>query len=170
MLNALNKLDIAKEHMSALIKKAKFIKLIPNNSELFLYDANKKQILSANYDTIGIYAKAYDVWIWGWAIANDVVLPTSKVRKLLMYALDKPVNAPIKFEFITSRYRIYDPYVLDIMLGLALHIGNEKYLLKVDEFKFKLPYSSGKLWEFDEKHSFSQIDRYLFMSNVKYTP
>jgi len=105
-----------------------------NSPQITLFDKNDKELLTAEYQYIGMYYKLFDIWVWAWGHSLYDKNATKLSRKILEYGLDlRPnniLNGILRAQLITSRFKIQKKAQLDIHLALAGYLTKQPIIYK----------------------------------------
>lgn len=128
--DSLEKYDKNKETYGKIFRNVESYKYVLTeneleNDKLVFFDKNNKKIIEADFEYIGAYFVAQNIWIWGWAIHRLKKKWISKSKKMLQYglSLDEEENSHLKLELINSRFMISDPIQIDIHLAVASELS-----------------------------------------------
>lgn len=158
---ALEFYDRTNEQYKSLFDKLSPLKFKKDASEhdlehnkITFYDDQKKELLTSNYEVVGIYSSVHKMWSWGWSIPllrkNEIYIS----RKILNYGLDIEYSIFLKTELVTSRFEISDKIQLDIHLAIAT------YLSKKVIYKYRILYNEKE----GEKGGY--LDFYIFLLDM----
>jgi hypothetical protein len=127
---ALEYYDKIKEKHASLFKKVKSHKLIVSpydmeRNKITLYDQFEKELLTSEYEIIGIYHNKFKIWSWAWSVPifkkNSIYIS----RNILNYGLDLDTTEFLKTELITSRFLITNPIQSDIHISIATYLAKK---------------------------------------------
>ena len=107
---------------------------------IIFLDENGKEIMRSKFELVGIYDNTHNLWVWAWAMPDKPKNLTYISRKVLNYGLDlDPTHFKmLKFELITSRFKISD------ILQLDIHVALSAYLTKNPVYPHKVIYGTNK--------------------------
>jgi hypothetical protein len=134
ILDWLEKYDKNTEQNTELLKNAEYFKYYNNNSNLendkiAFFDKNKKKIIEADIERIGVYFLSQRMWIWAWAMPNRKLKTIRKVTLLLKYALT--LEDPfLRTQLVNSRYIIKDPIQIDIHLAISSELTKNPFIFQ----------------------------------------
>lgn len=154
---ALEYYDRMQEKYLPLLSKVKRHELVLSpydmeRNKIKLFDEDGKELLTSEYEVIGLYHNVFKIWRWAWSIP---ILKKNAIyisRSILNYGLDLDKADFLKSELITSRFSISDNIQLD------MHISIATYLAK------KVPYSY-KFYP-DETNRKNYVTYYIFLLNA----
>lgn len=138
--SALEFYDSKQQHNKKKFKKVKryTIEESPFDMErnkITLYDEENKQILTAEYEAIGIYDNNHKIWTWAWSIPWMKKNTTYTSRKILLYGLDLDYkeNLFLKTELLTSRFQITDPVQIEIHIAIAAYLSKKTVIYEIKD-------------------------------------
>jgi len=133
---SLNYYDKNTEEFSMFIKKIKSSKIKifddqTKNDKILFYDNNDKIIFKSRIEVIGIYNNNSKTWIWAWSVPQFKQINTMISRDILNYGLKlSNDNIFLKYELLTSRFRISDETQLDIHMAIASYLSKQPFIFK----------------------------------------
>jgi len=126
---------------------------LEHNKITFL-DNKNKEILTSNYEIVGIYSNFHKMWCWAWSVPIFRKNETYISKKILNYGLELESSLFLKTELVTSRFKISDKIQLDIHIAIATYLS-KKIIYKYRYFKNK-----------NDINTDNYIDYYIFLLDI----
>ena len=152
-----NKNDIVtfiKKRLDILDKSKLIYKNYINTTDLSLdidnniikFKKNNEIIYSGKFSLFGIFDINSQVWIWSWAMPNNIINHTIETKKILEYGLtlesstNSSIHHYIKSHLVNSRLFFENEIFLDIHLALSLYLSKAKFIYSSDFDKKNIIY------------------------------
>jgi len=104
------------------------------DNDIITFNKNNEIIYSGNFSLFGLFDINTQVWIWAWAIPDNVVNHTIETKKMLEYGLtlepstNSSIQYYIKSHLVNSRLFFENEIFLDIHLALSLYLSKAKFI------------------------------------------
>jgi hypothetical protein len=157
------------EHNNELFKNVRYVTYSNNEKDLKqnhinMYDKNKKIIKKYTYEHIGVLDNMSNSWTWAWSIPNYTKNLTYISRRILNYGFNLDLQYMfLRYELLTSRFRISNPIQVDIHISLASYLSKHPVIFKLDTLVDNTDPDENYLKINDDDTKKNNITYYLFI-------
>lgn len=130
--NALEYHDANKKKYYNFVRKIKNIQIDTEAGIAKLYNKKNENILTSRIGVIGKHLLDTNIWVWGWAIGSLSKNMIGLSKKVLIYGLDLDEKfTTLKYELVTSRYKIMHPIQVDIHVAITSYLSHQPCVIQL---------------------------------------
>jgi hypothetical protein len=101
---------------------------------MIFYDADMKKLFISKVEILGKYYNNINTWVWGWSLPDVSKSLVRTIRNVFLYGTDidindNQVNTMLRYELITSRFRIDNDIQIEIHCAIASYLAKKPFVM-----------------------------------------